>query len=118
MSGAVCFTNARKTLKSRPYVAASYPFGAPPIAAKVGSFMNSAAAISPPMDFVYARNLPASPRVHTPSAPRVPGLIANEVTIFASTARANSTTPFHCGRLSTPLKPAGGALGAGSDSAK
>ena len=80
--------------------------------------MNSAAAISPPTDFVHARNLPASAGVQTPSASRVPGPVANDVTILASAARANSTTPFHCERLSTPPKPFGGALGGGSASAK
>jgi hypothetical protein len=46
--------------------------------------------------------------VQTPRASRVPGLVANEVTSLASTARANSITPFHWLRVNTPLNPAGG----------
>ena len=37
--------------------------------------------------------------------------MANDVTIGASTALANSTTPRHWARVSTPLKPAGGVAG-------
>src|SRR5581483_109893 len=80
--------------------------------------MNSAAAIVPPTDFVYARNLPASTGVQAPSASRVPGLVANEVTILASTARANSTTSFHRERVRMPPKPFGGVWVARSESAK
>jgi len=44
--------------------------------------------------------------------------LAKEVTICAFTACAKSTTPFHCGRDRTPLKPAGGAAGGWSVSEK
>jgi hypothetical protein len=40
--------------------------------------------------------------------------MAKDVTIFAFTAWENSTTPFHCRRVSTPLKPWGGVGGAAS----
>ena len=40
--------NERNAATSRPNAAASYPAGAPPIAANVGSFMNSVAAIVAP----------------------------------------------------------------------
>ena len=40
--------------------------------------------------------------------------MANEVTNFAFAAFANSTTPRHWARVSTPPKPAGGEDGAGS----
>ena len=47
-----------------------------------------------------------------------PALIANDVTTFAFAALANSITPRHCARVSTPPKPGGGAAGAGSSSRK
>ncbi len=40
--------------------------------------------------------------------------MANEVTICASAAFENRTTPFHCARVRMPPKPAGGAAGAAS----
>jgi ketosteroid isomerase-like protein len=52
--------------------------------------------------------------VHAPVESRTPGPIANDETSFASTARANSTTPFHWARVSTPLNPAGGVAGGGA----
>src|SRR6185503_15848828 len=73
--------------------------------------MNSAATMWPPSDFVYARKRRAWVGVHSPEASRVPTLVAIDVTTCASTAREKSTTPFHCARLSTPPKPAGGAEG-------
>ena len=50
--GAVALANFWNTAKSLANAAASYPRGAPPIAANVGSLKNSAAARLPPTDFV------------------------------------------------------------------
>src|ERR1700676_1339814 len=80
---------------------------------KVGSFMNSAAAMRLPDDCVKARSLSACAGVQTPDASRVPALNAKEVTIWALAALAKSRTPFHSARVSTALKPSGGAAGAG-----
>src|SRR6185295_18998980 len=80
--------------------------------------MNSAAAMRPPMDVVYASHRRPSSALHTPSGPRAPMLVANDVTIAASTARAKSTTPRHCGAVRMALKPGGGAFGGGSSPAK
>ena len=52
------------------------------------------------------------------AASRVPGLMANDVTIGAPTACEKSITPRHCWRVRIPLNPAGGADGAVSESAK
>src|SRR5581483_3047986 len=78
--------------------------------------MNSAAAIRPPSERVYCRSWRACSGCQTPLRSRAPGLVENEVTICAFTARAKSMTPFHCARVSTPLKPCG-ALGGGGESA-
>ena len=78
--------------------------------------MNSAAAIDPPIDRVYRKNFSAWVEVHSPAASRTPALVANEVTISASTALAKSTTPFHSERVSTPPNPAGAATGGPSES--
>src|SRR3978361_594717 len=59
-----------------------------------------------------------TPAAQTPVASRVPGLMANDVTICAPTACDKSTTPCHCSRVKTPLNPEGGADGAESESAK
>jgi len=80
--------------------------------------MNSAAAMRPPSDRVYATKRRACSGLQTPVLSRVPMLMANEVTIWASTAFAKSTTPLHCFEVRTPLKPGGGAGGGGSVSAK
>jgi hypothetical protein len=88
------------------------------MAARLGSFMYSAAAIELPSDFVYSSSGRACAGVQRPDASRTPGLVANEVTILASTAFAKSITPFHCARVSTLLNPFGAALGGGSESAK
>src|SRR5579872_3463423 len=82
------------------------------MAAYVGSFMYSAAAMVPPTDFVYESSFRASFGVQTPRASRVPGLVAKEVTSLASAAFEKSTTPFHCARVKTPPKPGGGFAGA------
>src|SRR5579871_2783238 len=42
--------------------------------------------------------------------------MAKEVTIWSSTARAKSMTPFHSRRVSTPLKPLGASISAGLSS--
>ena len=52
--------------KDCPHLAASYPFGAPPIAAYVGSFMNSLAAMRPPAALVYSNSCRAWSEIHTP----------------------------------------------------
>src|SRR5207237_8899439 len=99
------------TAVSLPDSAAVWTLGAPPIAAYVGSFMDSVAAIVPPTDFVYASDTPASFGVHTLCALRVPTLVANEVTSSPFTACTKSMTPFHSFRVSTPLNPAGAVSG-------
>src|SRR4051794_17855625 len=80
--------------------------------------MNSAAAIRPPTDLVYARIWFACVGVQTPAGLRVPALVANEVTSSAFTACAKSMTPFHSFRVSTPLNPAGAFWGGVFESAK
>jgi hypothetical protein len=55
---------------------------------------------------------------HTPSGPRVPVLVANEVTIRAFTALAKATALRHCWRVSTVSKPSGAFSGGRSVSAK
>ena len=67
----------------------------------------------PPIDEVYVRSFCAWEGVHDPFG-HAPALIANDVTTFAFAALANSITPRHCARVSTPPKPGGGAAGAGS----
>src|SRR5271166_2037660 len=114
ISGAVLRMKGTKTAISRAKAAASYPLGTPAKAAKVGSFMYSAAVILPPIDLVYARNRLAWSGVHTPAASRVPALVAKDVMIFASVAWEKSMTPFHCWRVNTPLNPLGGVDGAGA----
>src|SRR6185437_16762859 len=88
------------------------------IAANVGSFMNSAAAILPPAALVKSIKRRACSSVQTPVLSRVPPPVANDVTIFASTAREKSTTLFHSACVNTPAKPAGGVEGAASESGK
>src|SRR6476620_8475129 len=88
------------------------------MAASVGSFMNSAAAILPPTDLVWANRRRAWSLCHRPAASRTPGLVAIEVTISALAAWAKSMTAFQRSRLSTALKPLGGVGGASSLSAK
>jgi hypothetical protein len=80
----------------------------------LGSLKNSAAATLPPIDVVYARTFWSCPGAHCPCSSRTPGLMANDVTSFALAAFANSTTPRHCARVSTPPKPVGGAAGGGA----
>ena len=53
------------------------------------------------------------PASKAPCASRVPSLKANDVTSSASAAFANSTTPRHWARVSTPPKPGGGDAGDG-----
>ena len=78
------------TSEVRPNAAASYPLGAPPIDAIVGSLKYSAAAIVPPCALVKASQRRAWSGRHTWSAPRVPSPVGTEVTMGASTARENS----------------------------
>ena len=75
---------------------------------------NSAATISPPADFVYARSLRACSGVHAPAASRVPVLIANDETSAAFDACAKRMTPAHWARVSTLWNPGGAVAGAGS----
>ncbi|WP_414474449.1 hypothetical protein [Microvirga sp. M2] len=88
------------------------------MAASVGSFIHSAAAMRPPAARVKASHRFARSGVQTPAASRAPFPVANEVTISASTAMAKSITPFHCCWVRTPMNPAGGFAGACSVSGK
>src|ERR1700722_16440778 len=78
VSVAVFRRNERNTSTARPKLSASYPFGAPPITANVGSFMNSLAAIRPPTDFVYSNNSRACSESHTPFPSRWPDQVATD----------------------------------------
>src|ERR1700743_3101271 len=79
--------------------------------------MNLAAAIPPPAARVAAIIDSAESGFHAPLPSRVPGLMAKEVTIGASTAFEKSITSRQRCALNTPLYPAGGD-GVSSDSAK
>jgi hypothetical protein len=61
MSGAACFMNVWKILKSHPIRGCIVFRGGPPIAARLGSFMNFVAAILPPTGLVYSLRFTACP---------------------------------------------------------